>query len=117
MISDFWGVLGVLMHLAGVASAAYLLMLYLLRLDKKTGCVWLVEVHTADRARDRLYAMHMRRALLGESDRCTIVALDRGIAQADKKELQHFCASVPRMYCCKPEELSVFFRSETKDSQ
>ena len=112
MISDIWGALLLAMHLVGIAATAYLLMLRLLRQGKDERCVWLLEVRSAAHARDRLYAMHMRRALLGEGDRCAIVALDLGVVDADKKERLRFCASVPRMYFCKPEELTALLRTD-----
>ena len=117
MISDVWGALLLAMHLVGVAATAYLLMLRLLRQDKDAKCVWVLQVHSAARARDRLYALHMRRTLLGESDRCAIVALDQGVAEAERKELLRFCASVPHMYCCKSEELPSLLQTDLKEQK
>ena len=105
MRNDIWLALLLVTHVVGVAAIAHFLMLRLLRPEKDAPCVWLLEVRSAARARDRLYALHLRRELLGEGNRCVIIAVDAGVEEAEKREILRFCASIPRMYWCEPQAL------------
>ena len=111
MMYDFLLAALLALQFVGISAIAFFVMLRLLRTEKDAPCVWLLEVRTVAHARDRLYALHMRRQLLGEADRCAIIALDVGVPSDDRRELERFCASVPRMYCCTPQELSALLET------
>ena len=120
MGKDLWLALLLALYVVGVAAIAYLLMLRLLRPEKEAPCIWLLELRSAARARDRLYALHLRRGLLGEGGRCVIVAVDEGVEEDEKRELLRFCASIPQMYCCKPQALPALLatlQTNIKDSK
>lgn len=115
MNQDLWLALLLMLHFVGVAAVAYLFMLRLLRPERETKCVWLLRLQNASGARDKLYALHMRRELLGERQ-CVIVALDDDVEEAERRELLRFCDSVPRMYCCKTDALPALLDTLTKNN-
>lgn len=111
MIRDIWIALLLALHVVGVAATAYLLMLRLLRAPRGTTHVILLPLRGDENAQDRLYALHLRRSFLGEGDRCTIVALDAGLTEEQKRETARFCRTVPQTYCCTAQELPVLLQS------
>ena len=102
------------LDLVGIASLGYLLMLRLLRTQRGAVQILLLPMHEGEQMQEKLYALHLRRRLLGEGERCAIIALDTGLTEQERRALARFCLSVPRMYCCTASELPTLLQTIRK---
>lgn len=106
MANEIWNALFWAAAFLGIAASSYFLILRLLKPRKHTSLLVVLPFTQKDGdVTEELYAQHVRLGILGLRAQSSLIALDLGMTETQRRDCIKFCRSVENMYYCSAQEL------------
>ncbi|MCR5485282.1 MAG: hypothetical protein K6F09_06780 [Clostridiales bacterium] len=106
MMTEILAVILLTASFLGLTSFLYLVSILLLRPEKTKYTVVLAASSSDSDTADKICKEIMRQELLGENERGSVIVLDCGMSEKNRRRCDDFCRETKKAFVCRPDELS-----------